>query len=162
MIQLKVPRCDPVTLMTQVGWLNDPENVRHSEQRHKNHTIATQWTYIRSFDPTDNILREIHSNGTMAGTITAYVDRRNRVADMGLLIGKEHWGKSIGYEAWRMLGDELLDDHNMRRIEAGCMSKNIGMISIMKKYGMKEEGRRIAHFFVDNGYSDLVLYGRFR
>lgn len=163
MITLGLPRSDIITLRSQINWLNDPDVVRYSEQRHKRHTIGTQLDYIRSFlDHPDNILREVLLGENMIGTISAYVDTKNRIADVGVLIGHGYQGKGYGYEAWRIFCDNLLDRVGMRKIEAGCMSINEPMIKVMKKYGMGEEGRRMSHFMVNGMYSDLVLYGRFR
>jgi len=35
-----------------VGWLNDPEVVRYSEQRHQTHTIESCRSYLLSFSGT--------------------------------------------------------------------------------------------------------------
>ena len=163
MITLAQPSIDLNVLRTQVGWLSDQETMRYSEQRHRTHTIQTQIEYIKSFlNHPDNVLREIRVNGDMVGTISAYVDRFNLVADVGLLIPRYHWGKGYGYTAWAALCDTLFDNVGLRRIEGGCMAANTAMIEIFRKYGMHEEGRRQNHFIVDGAYSDLVLYGRFR
>lgn len=164
MIELVPP--DPVleNLQAQVAWLNDRELMRYSEQRYMDHSVASQYDYVRSFlDSRHNILREIRNDkGALVGTISAYVDINNRVADIGILIGSGYGGKGYGYEAWSKLGDILFENLNLRRIEAGCMVDNAPMIKIMRRYGMREEGRRQSHFIVDGRYSDLVLYGRFR
>jgi RimJ/RimL family protein N-acetyltransferase len=163
MISLHSPSIHEDNINTIVGWLNDKELMRYSENRHKQHTAATQIEYIMSFlyNPGD-ILREIHLDDVLIGTITAIVDRNNRVANVGILIGKGFGGNEHGYEAWAMLCNSLFEHQGMRRIEAGCMALNMPMIKIMRRYGMKEEGRRMSHFMVDGAYSDLVLYGRFR
>lgn len=162
-VSLEIPRTDLDTIKTQIMWLNDRELMRYSEQRHQRHTVSTQRAYVSSFtNHPDNILREIHHDGIMIGTIAAYIDQKNRVADVGILIGAGWGSKGYGYQAWAMLCDMLFDILGMHRVEAGCMADNLAMIKICKKYGMREEGRRISHFIVDGRYSDLVLYGRFR
>lgn len=164
MIKLVAPNPgNKAAVYTQVDWLNHPDIMRFSEQRHVKHTLESQQAYIQSFlDHPDHIMREICSGDEMVGTITAYVDRYNRVANVGILLGMEHWGRGYGYQAWAQLCDSLFDNVGMRRIEAGCMAKNAPMINLMRRYGMSEEGRRPSHFIVDGTYSDLVLYGRFR
>lgn len=163
MITLELPTIDLGTLKTQIAWLNHPDAVRFSEQRHQKHTVNTQIAYIRSFlQHPHHILREIHSEGKMVGTITAYVDRRNLIADVGILIGAEHQKKGYGKLAWVKFCDTLFDNVGVRRVEAGCMVANIGMIKIFRHYGMSEEGVRPSHFMVEGVFSDLVLYGRFR
>lgn len=163
MITIELPRIDIDVLKKQASWLNDKDLVRYSEQRHKMHTANTQLAYIRSFvDHPDNVFREIHLDGGMIGTISAYIDKKNRVADVGIMIGTGFGSKGHGTAAWHMFCDGLFDNLNLRRIEGGCMADNLPMIKLFRKYGMQEEGRRMSHFVFEGSYSDLVLYGRFR
>ena len=117
------------TIQTMVNWLNDPDVVRYSEQRHEKHDAESQQHYITETD----LFREIHvrdypdgeGNRKFIGTITASIDKNNSVADIGILIGaKEEWGKGYGTEAWTAFCEHLLG-HGIRKVEAGCMSFNI-------------------------------------
>ncbi len=164
MITLELPRTSNLdVLKTQASWLNNKETVRYSEQRYKTHTVNTQLKYITSFlDHPENILREIHLDKNMIGTIAAYIDKKNRIADVGILIGHGLHGKGYGFEAWSMFCENLFEKVNIRKIEGGCMAANTPMIKLFRKYGMQEEGRRMSHFEFDGGFSDLVLHGRFR
>jgi RimJ/RimL family protein N-acetyltransferase len=163
MIMLELPKLDIGALKTQASWLNNKTTVRYSEQRHMIHTAITQLQYIRSFiEHPSNILREIRLDGNLIGTISAYIDKHNRIADVGILIGHGFQGKGYGYEAWSMFCKNLFENGDMRRIEGGCMANNLPMIKLFRKYGMKEEGRRMSHFVFEGSYSDLVLHGRFR
>jgi len=162
-ITLELPRIDIGALKTQAYWLNNKTVTQYSEQRHKTHTTNTQLQYIRSFiEHRDNILREIHLDKELIGTVSAYIDTHNRVADVGILIGPDFQGKGHGYSAWSTFCEILFDTLNMRRIEGGCMAANAPMIKLFRKYGMQEEGRRLSHFSFEGSYSDLVLFGRFR
>ena len=42
-----------------VSWLNDPELMKYSEQRHLTHTIESCKAYFESFKGTDNLLYAI-------------------------------------------------------------------------------------------------------
>lgn len=149
-----------------VGWLNDPEVVRYSEQRHRKHNIDDQYKYLMAFDPRDFYLG-IHKEWKIIGTISATIDRPNGVANVGMMIGERQlWGRGYGLEAWSCLCDYLFK-HNVRKIEAGCMSINAGMMKVCRRYGMAEEGRRKDHFLLgedadgNNIGCDLVSWGRF-
>src|SRR5690348_16598806 len=76
-----------------VEWLNDPEVVRYSEQRHRVHTIRSQYEYADSFRfPSLYRLIMLKTNNHMIGSITAHVDASNNIADIGILIGdKRIW-----------------------------------------------------------------------
>lgn len=152
----------------QVRWLNDPDIVQHSERRFRKHTIKSQLEYSASFDWPDLYLEirfktpEDELKSLPIGTITAFVDRNNNIADLGILIGaKNQWGKGFGTEAWVGVRDYLFSTLKVRKIEAGLMALNFGMIGVCIKSGMKEEGRRRDHFSVDGTYCDLVMYGQF-
>ena len=158
MIELRPPRLTYRHLKCVIGWLSDKEVMKYSEQRHVPHSIASQFNYVNSFREPHQY-REIFYHGVFVGTVTGYIDRHNGVADVGLLVGdKTVWGKGVGYTAWEAFCDSLA----VRKIEAGCMSKNIGMIRIMERYGMVLEGRRKDHFMVNGETCDLLQYGRFK
>jgi ribosomal-protein-alanine N-acetyltransferase len=150
---------DISNVRSHVAWLNHPQVVKYSEQRHKNHSVKSQFDYIDSIK-LPSMFMEIFFNKTIIGTITAHVDKYNSLADIGILIGDmSAWGQGLGTEAWKAMMDHLIG-HGIRKIEAGAMESNIGMIRIFTKTGMREEGRRPGHFFHDNKYTDLVQYGK--
>lgn len=162
------PFYNATSVSHQVRWLNDPDIVRYSEQRFKKHTLKSQLAYAASFDWPDLFMEirfkkpENELEALPIGTVTAFVDRNNNIADLGLLIGaKTQWGKGLGTEAWVGVRDYLFKTLKIRKIEAGMMHLNMGMIGVCLKSGMKEEGRRLAHFSLDGTYCDLVMYGQF-
>jgi|KBSMisStaDraftv2_1062788.scaffolds.fasta_scaffold945353_2 RimJ/RimL family protein N-acetyltransferase len=149
---------EPKHLKTMVRWLNDPDVVQFSEQRHHRHDEESQAHYI-----TDgcSIFREIHTEKRFIGTITADIDRANSVANVGILIGeKKEWGKGYGTEAWKTFCDHLLT-HGIRKIEAGTMACNYGMLNIFRRTGMHHEGQRYNHFLLGNELFDLLQWARF-
>ena len=50
----------------------------------------------------------------------------------------------------------------VRKVEAGTMGCNAGMLRVFEKTGMLIEGRRPGHFLVENEPVDLVMAARFR
>jgi RimJ/RimL family protein N-acetyltransferase len=93
----------------------------------------------------------------MIGSITAYVDVNNRVADIGILIGdKSCWGGGYGSEAFSAVVGWLFTSRNMRKVTAGTMAVNAGMLGIMRKVGMREEGRRERYYLIDGNEIDMV------
>jgi ribosomal-protein-alanine N-acetyltransferase len=158
--RLKLLRPDltpETTIKTMVGWLNDPEVVRYSEQRHRDHDEESQRLYILEVD----VFREIYTSTSFIGTITAQIDRPNSVADVGILIGdKSAWGKGYGTEAWTAFCNQLFTA-GIRKIEAGAMSTNVGMIKIFTKSGMTFEGFRDNHFICGDEVAHMVLWGKF-
>lgn len=150
----------------QVAWLRDPEVVRYSEQRHRNHTLSTQLRYVLSFSGRSTFWGIFRADGgDQIGNITATVDEPNNVADLGILIGeKEAWGKRYGMEAWGAVCGWLLhaDGAGVRKIEAGCMHVNEPMIKIIRKSNFQLEGERKNHFILNGAPITAALFGRFK
>lgn len=148
------------TFWAMVDWLNDPEVVQYSEQRHRTHTVDTQLNYVYSFKPPSEF-RVIYWGEEPIGTITAQVDEINKVADIGIMIGdKQCWGEGFGTEAWVAMMNHLFET-GIYKIEAGCMSPNAGMKRIFGKSGMTREGFRDSHFVFRSGRADMEQWAKF-
>ena len=149
-----------------VGWLNDPEVVRYSEQRHHQHTLQSCRDYWQSFQGTSNYLWAIVARDKAIchiGNINAYVDLHNLVADVGILIGeRSFWGGGYGTEAWVAVCNYLLYKAGMRKVTAGTIAENTGMLHIMKKAGMVEDGVRKCHFIFEGREVDLIHAALYR
>ena len=145
-------------------WLNDPDTMKYSEQRHREHTFVSCRQYIRSFNHESSHIWSIYNlDKEFVGTITAYRDPFNKIADMGVLIGKPYWQREYGREAWKAVMDWLFEtDQDIRKIEAGCMAINIAMQKIFDKTGMKLEGERKNHFLWNNQMVSLLQYAKFK
>lgn len=148
----------------QVRWLNDPEVVRFSEQRHQRHTQYSQMTYINSFKDGSHIWRIIHiGSGKHIGNIAAIYDAPNKRADVGIMIGEAgFWGAGYGTEAWNAVCSWLLGEGGLRKLEAGCMRNNEAMLKIIRGSGFKHEGDRANHFLLSGSPVSAALFGRFK
>ena len=149
-----------------VDWLNDPEVVRFSEQRHRKHTFDSCKEYIDSFKGTANYIWAISVNDDdigHIGNISIYVNTCDNTADIGILIGeKKLWGKGYGKEAWSAVCSHLINERGIRKITAGALATNIGMLRIMKKAGMIEDGRCIRHSLWEDQEVDVIHMAIFR
>ena len=140
-----VPFSEEHLTATYVSWLNDPEVVRYSEQRHRSHTLESCKDYWQSFLKTPNYFWAIVARDARLGHIgnmNAYVDAPNLVADVGIMIGERQvWGLGFGLEAWTAVCGYLLGNVRMRKLTAGCLSVNTAMLRVMHRTGMVEEAR---------------------
>jgi RimJ/RimL family protein N-acetyltransferase len=161
-----VPFAETHLTARYVAWLNDPQVMRFSEQRHRQHTLATCASYWRSFTGSPNYLWAIELSGhdtRHIGNVNAYVDKRNRVAELGILIGeREQWGQGLGREAWAAACDFLLNTAHLRKVTASTLAENRSMLAIMRATGMVEDGRRSRHVLLDGHEVDLVHAALFR
>lgn len=152
-----------------LGWtdemarmLNDSRVVQYSERRHRIHTALDVLNEWRIENINGNRLWGIVSGPDFVGTLLARLDRINKTANLGILIGAEYWGNGYGHEAWGQTCLNLYHMEGIAKIEAGCMANNRGMIRILEKNKFKHEGTRKKHFQFDQTKRvDLVQYGRF-
>ncbi len=148
-----------------VGWLNDPEVVSYSNQRFRRHDFHTSEAYLRSFDGSPNQFWSIRlaADGKMIGTMTAYLAPEHGTADIGLLIGERGvWGQGYGLEAWQRLMNHLWNEHAVRKITAGTVAGNVGMIRVMERAGMQHEATRRQQEIIDGEPQDIVYFAKFR
>ncbi|PIW29052.1 MAG: hypothetical protein COW30_05980 [Rhodospirillales bacterium CG15_BIG_FIL_POST_REV_8_21_14_020_66_15] len=152
----------PDGLLTEryVGWLNDPEVVRFSEQRHQAHTIESCRAFIESFAGTPHglwAIREKAADLRHIGNISTEVDPNAGVGDIRILIGERSaWGTGLGAEAWMRVMAHLFDDLGLTRVTAGTLSGNTGMRRIMEKSGMRETHRRPGPTPVDGREMEMI------
>lgn len=151
-----------------VSWLNDPEVVKYSEQRHRRHTIETSRAYVDSFDEGPNYLWAICRPGEPGGdldhigNISAAVNTHYALADISIMIGeKREWGKGRGLEAWLAVCDFLFRQ-GMRKVTGGTLSPNRGMLTIMERAGMMPDGVRARHYVIGGEEVDIVYRALFR
>jgi RimJ/RimL family protein N-acetyltransferase len=72
--------------------------------------------------------------------MTAYVSLLHETVDIGILIGrKSMWGTGVGQDAWDTLINWFITDRRIRKVTAGTLSENKGMLRIMERSGMRRE-----------------------
>jgi len=147
-----------------LGWLRDPEVVRFSSQRLRVHTPESCQAYLASFmDGTNHFLAICdRTSGTTLGTLTVYRCVPHGTADIGIMIGERKvWGRGIGAEAFCLVLSALKDSGAIRKITAGTLAVNQGMVRIMEKGGMRHEATRQAQELLDGAPVDVLYYALF-
>lgn len=148
-----------------LSWLNDPDLMRYSGQRLRRHDRASSLAYLASFRGTANhfwaVLRR--SDDLYVGTMTAYVDAHDRVADIGILIGHpDARGTGLGREAWGVAMRYLFESEGLRKLTGGTSALNLPMLMIFEHWRMTLEGRRREQQLIDGRPADVLLFGILR
>ena len=151
-----------------ISWLNDPEVVQYSSQRFIKHDFLSFQDYYESFEGTNNLFISIKlaKSNQMIGTMTAYFSPRHRserfthnTVDVGIMIGdKSKWGRGYGKDAWNTLLLWLEEEVNIRKITAGTLAINVGMIKLFEDSGMLLEEVTKDHEIVDNKTVDVCYF----
>ena len=146
-----------------MAWLNDPQVMQFSNQRFHKHSETSCCQYLASFVHTENRFLAIEDKLTheLMGTLTMYINPHHQTADVGILIGNtNHWGKGYGYEAFALAVETLLKA-KLRKVTAGTMACNLGMIKVMQKCGMSLEATRTAQEMLDGQAVDILYFAKF-
>lgn len=145
-------------------WLRDPDVMRYSEQRHQTHTLSTQLAYVGSFRGKSHLWGIYRiDTGNYIGNLSARHDDPNDVSDVGIMIGEVMcWRQGYAKEAWRAACDWLLSPSggNVRKLEAGCMKSNVGMLRIIRASRFVQEGESPGHFLWEGNPESAMLFGR--
>ena len=148
-----------------VAWLNDPDVVRYSEQRHGRHTLESCRRYFESLRSTSDYFLAIEADDVHLGhigNIGVAVDLPNRVADVSILVGeKRAWGTGLATVAWCGVLKELFQAQQIRKATAGTMAVNDPMLRLMSRSGMHIEGVKSRQFLLDGQEIDLVMASAF-
>ncbi len=147
-----------------IGWLNDPDVVRFSNQRFLKHDRNSCLSYLASFEGTPNLFMSARrqSDDRPIGTLTAYVLGHHGTVDVGIMIGdKSIWGQGYGQDAWSTLINWLLKQEGIRKLTAGTLACNYGMIKLMERSGMTLEAVRKAQEIVAGCPVDILYYAKF-
>lgn len=148
-----------------VSWLNNPEVVKYSEQRHHKHCIDSCFEYIESLSSSSAMMWAIvrKKENDHIGNINVYIDEKNSLGDIGIMIGEtDAWSGGYGTEAFSGVMNYLFDELELRKVTAGCIADNKGMVKIMQKLGMIDDGSRPKQYVVDGKEVDLVHMAMFR
>jgi ribosomal-protein-alanine N-acetyltransferase len=144
-----------------VSWLNDPETVRFSEQRHRTHTIESCRDYFSAQSASSNYflaIEEIAEGVGHVGNMGVVLDANNCTADISILIGeKTVRGRGLGFRAWKAVLDACFDELKLRMVTAGTMEANRPMVRIIEKSGMSVEAVVPGRFLWEGGETGLVL-----
>jgi ribosomal-protein-alanine N-acetyltransferase len=149
---------------TYLGWLNDPEVTRFSNQRFQQHTAESCTAYLASFAGNSNsfLLIEQLEDQRPIGTATVYRNNRHGTADIGLMVGdRSCWGQGYGSEAWQAVLEALLAEEGMRKVTGGTARPNRAMVRIMEQSGMELEAVRVRQELIEGLPVDLLYYARF-
>lgn len=149
---------------TYISWLNDSDVVRFSNQRFLSHSRESCLHYLASFQGTKNLFMSLHqvSDDRPVGTMTAYISSHHGIADVGIMIGdKSVWGLGYGQDAWNTLTNWLLEQNNIRKLTAGTLKCNVGMIKLMERSSMTLEAVRKAQEIVEDNPVDILYYSKF-
>lgn len=148
-----------------VDWLNDPDVVRYSEQRHRVHSLQScsgYWQMVKSTNDLFLSIELIDHAPRHIGNMSVSIDGPNKSADLSIMIGdKSVWRQGYASKAWIAIVNVLLYELGFRRVTAGTMEVNEPMLRLLKRSQMDIDCIRPRHFLWENQEVSLVCASRF-
>jgi ribosomal-protein-alanine N-acetyltransferase len=147
-----------------ISWLNDKNVMKYSNQRFLVHSMDSCLQYHAAFEGSDNLFMGIRrlSDNELIGTLTAYVSSNHGTVDVGIMIGNQSvWGMGYGLDAWITMTNWLLARQNIRKLTAGTLACNVGMIKLMERSEMILEATRKSQEIIDERPVDILCYVKF-
>lgn len=147
-----------------INWLNDKNVMKFSNQRFFVHSYESCMLYRASFEGTENLFIGIHrlSDDKLIGTLTAYFSTNHGTVDVGIMIGNSSlWGMGFGLDAWITFTNWLLGLKGIRKLTAGTLAPNLGMIKLMERSGMILEATRKFQEIFEGRPEDILYYAKF-
>lgn len=108
--------------------------------------------------PTDRIEFMIEVDGELVGQCQLHsIDHFNRRCDLGIALGRNHWGRGLGQDAVRVLVDYAFTHLDLRRVGLRVLADDARAVGAYTKAGFVEEGRLRGYSIVKGQLHDDLL-----
>lgn len=104
----------------------------------------------------------LRQGGLVIGAAGLIFDPPNDLAELGYWIGKAYWGQGYAAEAARALVGWGFGQYELHRIHASHFPRNPASGAVLRRIGMRHEGRLREHVKKWGEYLDLERYGILR
>ena len=101
----------------------------------------------------------VRESDTLCGGIGLQIAADHRHAELGYWIGVPYWRNGYATEAARAVAKYGFETLGLHRIFASHSTNNPASASVLKKIGMRYEGRQRAHILKWGEFLDLEMYG---
>ena len=109
--------------------------------------------------PPPRLLHAIVVDGSVLGNgALIFHSRAQRQGEIAYIVHPDHWGRGIATAAGRELLRIGFEEHGLHRIQATCDPRNAGSAAVLKKLGMRYEGRMRHTQYIRDGWRDSELF----
>lgn len=124
-------------------------------------TLEETKAYFDDPDRREGVARfVVEVAGEVVGNCSLHsIDKHNRTCEVGISLGKPHWGKGYGQAAVRLLVEFAFAHHNMHRVGLEVLADDARAVGCYRKVGFVEEGRVRGRDWVNGAYHDVLLMG---
>jgi [ribosomal protein S5]-alanine N-acetyltransferase len=147
------------------SWFEDQDVCRFNSHGKLVHTEEYFRAYVRSLDSGDAVVWAVcHEQDGHIGNVSLQgLSFLNRTAEFAIILGdRRHWGRGVGKLAGLKLLEHGFTKLNLNRVYCGTAATNEGMKALAAALGMRQEGIRRSHLFLEGAWVDVVDYGVLR
>ena len=87
------------------------------------------------------------------------IDRRHHRAEVGFIVGREHWGDGYTLEAMQAVLSHAAQSLRLRRLTARTHLGNVRSVKLLERLGFEEEGLLRGYVDRDGERRDCQLFG---
>jgi len=91
-----------------------------------------------------------------------FIDHYRATCQLGVVLGREYWGKGFGQDAVRALVGFAFRDLNMRKVGLEVLADDERAVGAYRSAGFVEEGRLREHSWFEGAYHDALVMGILR
>jgi len=145
-----------------VGWLNDYEVTKYTEQNYYKHTFDTVRNFVnQKYYSHNDLLFGIFFKGIHVGNIKlGPIKFEHMSADISYFIGeKNFWGKGIASLCVKSIVKFAVNELDMKKISAGYYENNIGSEKVLAKCGFSVEGICQSSVIFENKRINSIIVG---
>lgn len=143
-------------------WFEDQDVCKYNSHGKFTKNLDYFHDYYESLNSEDKLVWAIcHVDDGHIGNVSLQeISLINRTAEFAIIIGnRDHWGKGVASLAAFKILEHGFMKLNLERIYCGMAATNQGMIALAEKVGMKKEGIRRSHLFLEGKREDMIEYG---
>ena len=108
--------------------------------------------------PRDQAWFAVVAEGELIGQCGLHaIDHFNRRCEVGIALGRDHWGKGYGQDCVRVLVDYAFTHLAMNRVSLQVLADDPRAVGAYRKAGFVEEGRLRQHGWVRGEFHDELV-----
>ena len=102
----------------------------------------------------------LRADDELIGTATLFhLEMNHKRAELGYVLGREHWGNGYIHEALPSLLDYAFYELHLHRLEADVDPRNARSIKTLERLGFRREGYLRERWHVNGEIQDALFYG---
>jgi ribosomal-protein-alanine N-acetyltransferase len=102
---------------------------------------------------------EREADGRLLGTVTLIAGGEQPRAELGYILGREHWGQGFAGEAQRRVIEFAFEELGLHRLEADTHPENAASLRSLERLGFRREGVLRERWTIAGEVSDSVIFG---